>query len=201
MSTLNRAVISLLLSTLLATLTVACKDDESSVDTLVLSVTADATLSGAPLDGLRILLTEDGTNVPTDVRDTGFNMVLGGRLNPAVAPVLVEVVYGGESFGTGRVQALITGRVGNMVAAAFEGEFLLDQNAVVPVHLSAVEAGCDADGDGFLDCAIPGCCSASGSSLSDCEPNDAGANPWGTEEACEPCGDTVDQDCSGGDQP
>ncbi|PKN57860.1 MAG: hypothetical protein CVU56_08810 [Deltaproteobacteria bacterium HGW-Deltaproteobacteria-14] len=182
-----------------ASLFAACGDSAAPLERLYLSVTADAPSGGARLDSLRVLFARGDQRYPADPAAPAFNPVLGG-LDPTVAPVIVAVEYDGTAFGGADVQLVVTGRAGAATVVRFEGAVDLGAKKIVAVHLAAVGADCDTDGDGFLDCAVAGCC-AVGSVFADCEPGDAAANPWGTEPTCEPCADTVDQDCEGGDQP
>ena len=181
------------------TLSAACGDSAAPLERLYLSVTSDAPPGGARLDSLRVLFARGDQRYPADPAAPAFNPVLGG-LDPTVAPVVVAVEYDGTAFGGTDVKLVVTGRAGAATVVRFEGAVDLSAKKIVAVHLATVGADCDDDGDGFLDCAVPGCCDA-GSVFADCAPADAAANPWGTEPDCEPCADVVDQDCKGGDQP
>ncbi|MFT7578956.1 MAG: hypothetical protein ACI9MR_000618 [Myxococcota bacterium] len=186
---------------IVATLSLAgCGDDVGAPDSLLLSITSDAATGGQSLDSLRILFERDGVRFPADATAPLFNLTLGPGMDPTVGPVIVAVEYRTETFAGSNVTVSVVARGGDTPLTRFEGSVDLDRNSVVSVHLAALPLDCDADGDGFLDCGVAGCC-ASGSVFADCDPNDANANPWGTEPTCEPCSDTVDQDCSGGDQP
>ncbi len=176
-----------------------CPEDEVEVPNLFLEITSDAPDAGR-LESLRILLVKGDARYPESAGDSGFNPSLGA-LDPASGPVLVSVAYDGDTFGDGRdVVVQILGRMGNRPVTRFEGSIDLDEALVFKVHLSALPPGCDDDEDGFLDCGIEGCCAA-GSAFADCGGADANTNPWAVEAECEPCADTIDQDCRGGDVP
>jgi len=170
-------------------------------DNLMLSVTSDPAPGGAPLDDLRVLFSAGGVRFPADIDDRSAHVPLSGLLDPVVGPVVLSVPYGGATFPSGKVTLQVTGFAGESAATQYEGEIDLTQHAIIKVHLSAIGSACDEDGDGFMDCSVPGCCADGSQGLSDCEPKVASANPWGVEDACEPCDDLIDQDCDGTDQP
>ncbi|MFO0748403.1 MAG: putative metal-binding motif-containing protein [Myxococcota bacterium] len=177
----------------------ACGGD-AAVTNLFLRVSSAAPAAGGRLDALRVLFVKDGARFPAVATDPEFNPTLGD-LDPVAEPVILSVRYDGATFGDGRGVTLeVTGRQAGVPVTRFEGVVDVAADAIIAVRLTALGSACDADGDGFVDCSVSGCCSGD-SALSDCAPSDASANPWGSEPECEPCSDTVDQDCSGGDQP
>ena len=192
---------------LAALLPAACSSDESSLDVLLLSVTADAPGDGARIDRLRFIFNAGDAKVPADLGDSGFTTLLGSELDPTVAPVRLEIAFGGASFPdpivTMQVTAWAKGSGGSpgRLLGVYQGDIDLSQKGLLEIHIGGIDAStCDTDGDGFLNCDMPGCCPG-GDSLADCEPNEATANPWATEDPCEPCDDTIDQDCDGQDAP
>ncbi len=181
-----------------ATALSACGGDKVVVKNLYLRVSSDAPRAGGRLERLRILFNKDGKHFPARLDQPEFNPVLAS-LDPIAKPVLLSVAYDGATFGDGVAVSLeVTGLMTGRPVTRFAGTVDLAADLIVDVHLAAVGDNCDVDGDGFLDCSGAGCC-AGGSEFSDCEPASAGANPWGSEAACEPCSDTVDNDCQGGD--
>ncbi len=195
MSTSMSAFVARLLP-LLATLTLtACPEDKVVVGNLFLEISSDAPASGS-LDRLRLLFAKDGVRHPAVPTEAAFNPDLAGR-DITQAPFLVSIPYDGTTFGGGDEVVLnITGWAGGAPATRFEGRIDLTSATIVKVHLSALPAACDGDADGFLDCAVTGCCVAD-TVFGDCDGANASANPWAVEAECEPCTDTVDQDCSG----
>jgi hypothetical protein len=177
----------------------ACGGDGSTpvpVDGAWLRVASEAPISGATLDSLGINLWRAGTRYPAT--SGGLVEALGGR-DPVLAPVLVRLDYAGQTFGDGAgVRFEVIGRAGARAVTRFEGALDLGADGVMDISLKALPEGCDADEDGALDCSVDGCCSKD-SPFGDCAGGDAGANPWATEDACEPCDDTTDQDCDGED--
>ncbi|MBL8785644.1 MAG: putative metal-binding motif-containing protein, partial [Deltaproteobacteria bacterium] len=196
--------LSALLVALLVAAAAGCGGDKVVPQNLFLEVSSDAPAGGAKLQSLRILFSQtlgDGSvkRYPLTADSIDFNPALG-TLDPVAAPVLLSLKYDGTTFGAGtNVVLQVTGRIGASPVTQFEGTVDLASEQILKVRLLALPANCDADGDGFLDCATAGCCTAD-TAFGDCEPTSAAANPWGVEPACEPCSDTVDQDCKGGDQ-
>jgi len=200
MPSLTRTIVGRCFALIAAFALTACPADKIEVESLFLEITSDAPILGDSLDHLRLLFEKDGAHYPVSATEAAFNPAVGD-LDPTRVPVLVSVPYDGKTFGDGRsVAVYATGWAGGSLQTRFEGRVDLSSKTVVKVHLVALPGACDADGDGFFDCAVPGCCGAD-SVFGDCDGTTALANPWGTEEACEPCDDIIDQDCSGGDQP
>ena len=163
-----------------------------------LRVSSQAPTAGGRLDTLVINLWRDGVRYPRTAG--GLVQPLAGQ-DPVAAPILVKVDYAGQTFGDGAAVRLeVVGRAGEAPATRFEGALDLGADGVMDVRLAVLPTGCDADSDGALDCSIDGCCS-NDSPFGDCAGGDPTASPWGTEAACEPCDDTVDQDCDGADVP
>jgi len=176
----------------------ACGDATTTYPSLYLSVSADAGVG--QLESIRVLFRRGDERFPAQLESPEFNLRLND-LDPAAAPVIVAVTFDGASFGGPDVTMRVEGRVGETVAAVWEGPVELTARSLLTVPLAAAGSDCDDDGDGFPDCAVAGCCADASSPFADCEPTSADANPWGVEPACEPCDDDLDQDCSGGDQP
>ncbi len=174
----------------------ACGDDTQAPDRLFLRVTSGPIPGGVRVDALRILLEKGDVRFPELATDAAFNPDLG-QLDPATGPVLIGLSYRGDTFGDGTgVSLLVSGRAGEATVASASATIDLGAVLIVDVRLTAIAPSCDADGDGFLDCTIEGCCSDD-SPFSDCEPDVAAANPWGAEPACRSCGDTTDYACDG----
>ncbi|MCB9731101.1 MAG: lamin tail domain-containing protein [Deltaproteobacteria bacterium] len=207
-SSWNRAGVVAVVAAALLSLTAAGCGDEVVYDTLYLAVSSDAPADGSTLDAIRFLaVASDGqggtVSWPASPNDPEYVLPLSASADPTVAPVIVKVQYRASTFAasSGVVTLQIAGRAGARTVTSWEGEVDLAKKGQVVARLLATPAGvdCDADADGFLDCSLAGCCASTTSVFSDCEPGDASANPWGTEDACEPCSDTLDNDCSGGD--
>jgi len=183
------------------TMLTGCPEDKVVVKNLLLEVTSEAPATGK-VERLRVLFEKDGERFPAKADSEGFNLDLAARnLDPVAGPVLLEVDYNGASFaGGGNVTVNVTGWSGSAPVVRFEGQVDLANAVVLKVRLLALPSGCDADGDGFLDCSVAGCC-AQGTVFGDCGGNDATTNPWVVEATCKPCSDKVDHDCSGGDAP
>jgi cysteine-rich repeat protein len=175
-------------------LTGACGGGDATVDRLFLRVTADA--SSPRVDSLRFLLAKDGARWPAAADAEAANFDLAD-LDPSVEPVLIAIGYNGTTFGDGRgVRVSVAGLAQGGLVARFEGQVDLADAVVVDVALKSLATACDADADGFPDCALAGCCDGA-SDFTDCAPDSATANPWGTEPACRACGDATDYDCNG----
>ncbi|MCB9729327.1 MAG: putative metal-binding motif-containing protein [Deltaproteobacteria bacterium] len=172
------------------------------METLHLQISSDAPAGGQGLQELRLLFIEDTGDAlkrfPQDAADPAFTRTVTADFDPVAAPVLMQIQYGTVTFTDSTVRVQVTGRIDGHVATIYEGTVDLLEAAIVKVHLSVLDPACDADGDGFVDCGIEGCC-AGPTPLADCEPNVATANPWGTERPCDDCDDGIDQDCQGGD--
>jgi hypothetical protein len=201
--------ISIFMSLLMLTALTGCQK-ELTVDKVVLSMSSDLPSGGETLTALRIRFYADGVHFPeaastaiTDAADIpSIEIPLSVFKNPVEAPVIINLPYGGSTFNAtdGVARLHITGWAEEKVVTYYEGELDLSNHEIVSIRLTAIDPLCDEDGDGFLNCNKKGCCSDGNTPLADCEPEAADANPWATEPACEPCDDTVDQDCSGGDQ-
>jgi Notch-like protein len=185
----------------------ACSGGDGKVETLHLQVSSDAPTTGQALQEIRLLFVQpqpDGSlaRYPANAATTGFNFSVlpDDGFDPVAKAVLLKVEYGQATFAgsTEPVRVQVTGRAGGKVLTAYEGDVALLDASIIKVHLAAVGADCDADSDGFLDCAVAGCCGGA-TPFGDCEPSVAAANPWGTEDACLDCEDQIDQDCRGGD--
>ncbi|TNF38591.1 MAG: hypothetical protein EP329_00140 [Deltaproteobacteria bacterium] len=199
MTRLRLALASLLILTAIQP---ACGGDQAKPDTLLLQITSDAPRSGQALEQVRILFVRGDTRYPAQIDSPDFNPTVSGLFDPVAAPGFVAVRYDGTTFEGPDVTLFVTGLIDDTPVTAFEGTVDLSQRAIIAVHLLALGDGCDADHDGFLDCSNPACCpSGTGSVFADCEPDLAEANPWAEEAACEPCDDTIDQDCDGTDNP
>jgi len=191
--------LSTTLCAVMLTLTGAGCPDEVAVDVFTLRISSDAPASGESLTTLRLLfIHEDGTRYPTEPDANDQPLVLA---NPVVEPVLVSIPYGGTTFTGGTVTLVATGLIGDVAATQYVGQVNLTSLSITDIRMRALAADCDADGDGFVDCSISGCCDAGAEAASDCEPTVATANPWAVEDACEPCDDIIDQDCDGQDVP
>ena len=183
-----------------STLAVSCSA-EVAPEFLTLSITSDAPKSGE-LDTLRFLFTDGEKTWPSDPGSPEGNKELSSTSNPVSGPVIVQIDYQAlDTFSTESVTLQVSGLSEGLTRTSYEGTVNLSAREVVEIRLRQLEDNCDIDGDGFLDCTIAGCCSADDMALSDCEPEDPDANPFGVEVACEPCDDVVDNDCQGGDQP
>jgi len=180
----------------------ACPEDQAP-DSLTLKVTSQAPIGGGTIQTLWVIITDaEGNRLPAQVNDENFQFLLSGDQNPVNGPVYLGIDAANNStFPSGLVTIQVTGRIGAQTVAVWEGEVTITDKRVVDAPMIAVGDACDSDADGFLDCATAGCCPEGGLEVSDCEPGDATANPYGTEDVCEPCSDTVDNDCRGGDQP
>ncbi|MFO0747276.1 MAG: MopE-related protein [Myxococcota bacterium] len=178
----------------------ACGSDKAKVDNLFLQISSDAPASGAKLQALRILFSKGDKHFPASANSPEFNPSLGA-LDPVAAPVVLSVLYDGNTFEDGSgVTLQVTGRIDGKPVTSFEGVVDISDNVILKVHLGAIGDACDADGDGFLDCTVSGCC-ATGSAFADCDdsPADgAAANPWLSEDECND-NDDIDNDCKGGD--
>ena len=194
----------LVVALLAATSSAGCGDD-ATVQTLLLEITSDAPASGPGLEELRLLFHEgagaDMVRYPESAAGISYVVSEDLDFDPVRAAVHIEVNYGSTTFSGAEVTLTASGLVGGAIATLFQGEVDLSAKVIQPVHLAALAgaAACDADADGFSDCALEGCCPGGADALADCEPEDAAANPWGTEDSCADCGDGIDQDCAGGD--
>ncbi len=191
----TRHLVLTLMALLLVT-TAACGDDQEPVDNLFLKVTADADVSD--LSQLRLLFKQGTTRFPDDINAAEFNPLLNS-LDPRAQPVYLSIRYNATTFADPNVRLYVSGLGANGVAAVFHGPVNLSQAQIIDVRLQAVGTDCDGDSDGFVDCSVPGCCASDDEPVfSDCDPAGSAVNPWAVEPTCEPCGDTVDQDCTGG---
>ncbi|MGB0592114.1 MAG: MopE-related protein, partial [Myxococcota bacterium] len=194
-----RTLLSVLLLTW-GTLAMSCSA-EVAPEFLTLSITSDAPKSGT-LDTLRFLFTDGETTWPSDPSSAEGNKELSSTSDPVAEPVIVQIDYQAlTTFSSDTVTLQVAGLSEGAIRTSYEGAVTLTDRQIIEIRLQQLEDNCDTDGDGFLDCTISGCCSEEDMALSDCEPDDPDANPFGTEVACEPCSDTVDNDCQGGDQP
>jgi len=154
------------------------------------------------VDGLQVLLASGDARLwprPGDDPADAGRIPLEQARDLRASPLVVEVEYGG-AFGADDVTVLVHGTSAGQLAAVGSATTPLGAKVVVDVLLQPVGAACDGDADGFPDCAIDGCC-PSGAAAADCVPDNAAANPVQLELVCEPCDDTLDQDCRDGDQP
>lgn len=178
-------------------LVAGCPADEIPPDTLILAVTSDPIPGVLDSVGVRFLKGAKAFPARGDAAATRFPLSVAK--DPTKQAVYIAVDYDAEIFGDGSgVSVSVMGSVGPQVWATWEGQLDLSSTRVVKVHLALRGQLCDIDQDGFADCSIDGCCAA-GSVFEDCDSNDPAINPWAVEDACEPCGDTTDQDCDGVD--
>jgi formylglycine-generating enzyme required for sulfatase activity len=86
----------------------------------------------------------------------------------------------------------VSGYRDGALVAIHHAPFTIPDGGVMTVHLTAIAAECDADGDGTLDCTIEGCCDDAPvpEVFTDCAPGDDAVGP-GVEEAC----NGIDDDC------
>ncbi len=199
----RRRITSLALALALAVGALAGCGGDGAPDKLTLRITSDVPVGGQSLESLRVLLRhDDGTRFPEDPASPAFNLALGADNDPTRGPLFAAIDYGGATFATPDVFVQVTGRVGAKVVTQIEAPARLGDRKVVHVHLVAMGDLCDADGDGFVDCNVEGCCpGGTKTGLSDCAPDDPSSHPWAYEDPCEPCDDTADQDCDGEDVP
>ncbi|MGM0576721.1 MAG: hypothetical protein ACQEXJ_13410 [Myxococcota bacterium] len=193
-----RKVSRILLGCLVATsLAVSC-DDGGGPESLLLEIRSDPpqTASGNPLEAVRILFTDGETNLPVDPSDSDFNYTPDDEVwnDPVREPFVVRVEYGGQTFADDEVVVLVTGWVDGRAVTRFERTLDLTEARVVSADLRAAPEDCDADGDGFADCAMAGCCAPNRDELSDCEPGEKTFHPFFS--GGEPC-DDLDNDCDG----
>lgn len=180
----------------------ACPQETIPPDNLVLEITSETPVGGGRIESLRIIVTDDdGNRLPAVIADPAFNYNLGQNQDPTADPVFIGIRFEGTSFAATAATLQVTGRIGNKAVAIFQGAAQLDAKSVLKVPLMAIGDACDSDSDGFLDCATDGCCPQGGLEVSDCEPTSTTSNPYGVEDACEPCDDNFDNDCKGGDIP
>jgi len=193
------ALAALAMSVLAVSLT-GCAEDAVVIDGLYLEARSEKPANNAVIDRLQVLFWNDNRRWPQDADSPEGVIELGGR-DLVGAPLLLLLETEGATFGrTATVNARIVGLAGNTPVSEWMGTLELGSTLIQKVNLLALTDACDLDGDLFFDCSIPGCCPA-GESLSDCEPDDPGANPLAFEPLCEPCDDTADQDCDGEDRP
>jgi formylglycine-generating enzyme required for sulfatase activity len=169
------------------------------VKQLILSITSDAPADGASLDTVRILFHSAESRFPESVEDERFNLLVGPGTGPVGQALRVAIDSSGATFGTETVRFEVMGIGNGAVLTRYEGELALDGVAIVAIHMVKVASACDVDGDLFLDCEQSGCCAEGDSQFADCHPELAEANPWSDEPVCEPCDDTIDQNCDGVD--
>ena len=174
---------------------------EAEVKQLTLSITSDAPANGGRIDTVRILFRSGDNQYPLNPLDERFNLNVAEGEKPVGAALLVAIDSSGSTFSGDKVWVQVLGMGAGSALTQFEGEVDLTTVAMVGIHLSVLSELCDADGDLFMDCDIEGCCAAADSDFGDCHPDDDSANPWAEESSCEPCSDTIDQDCDGADTP
>ncbi|MCB9726916.1 MAG: putative metal-binding motif-containing protein [Deltaproteobacteria bacterium] len=171
---------------------------------LRLVVTSDAPLVGS-LNAVRAVFVAEGQDGlvkwPDKLTDVTTSVAIGAGFQPVPGPATWVLDRGEAPFAPGTtVSALIAGVSSSGVATLWLGTLDFDSDAPQAVHLTAVPATCDADRDGFPDCATAGCCGdVTTGPLVDCGPDAAAVNPYASEDACSQCDDGVDQDCRGGD--
>jgi Notch-like protein len=174
------------------------------LDGLNFTVTSDAPTTGG-LTAVRAAFRGEvgGVTVhwPSAITDVSTSVAVGDGFAPVPGPAAWHVDTTAAPFGENTaVSALIVGVSATGIATAWVGTVDFSSSQPQAVHLALVPATCDADGDGFLDCAVTGCCGGlADSPLSDCGPGVASVHPFAAEDACAQCGDGVDQDCDGGD--
>ena len=186
-----------------AVLAASCGESTVTFTSLHLQITSDAPVGGQVLDRVRILFAQEGPDglirYPEVAADG--DLKVSQDFDPVAHAVRVEVTHAGATFVQGEDVILhVSGRSqGGSVLTVFAGALDLGARVTVPVHLAAVDAECDADGDGFVTCEKPSCCPGGAGILADCDPAEAEANPWSEEDSCSQCGDGIDQDCDGFD--
>ena len=103
-------------------------------------------------------------------------------------PVLIGLqVSEGSSFG-GSAQVVVLGiRAGTIVASAVLKEDL-QAKTLLSVNLVLIKGDCDADGDGFQDCAKEGCCAhGEDEGFADCDDGNGEAHPFADSASCRAC--------------
>jgi len=130
----------------------------------------------------------------------GSGLVIGNLVesditkNPYVLRLQVPVA------GYDEARVVIEGRSAGTIVAVYAGTFDLHGQGLKNVLLRTVGAGCDQDGDGFLNCEISGCCPADyDESFSDCHDDQMLASPFSMKhQECISCtAQPIDYNCDG----
>ena len=211
----TRRSVALVVCLGLTWLTVGCGQNVTEYDALYLAISSEVTPS--PILGLDIALHNTASGpalkLPAKPGDADYAFALPDGLhivkgvNP---PYVLRIKHDQASGAAQQLQLRIRGLDGTKVLAAYSGVIDTRQKGQIAVLLKAIDATCDADGDGTPDCSKAGCCDKAGLSATDCNddptldpntklPKGAAASPFGFEDACTQCGDGIDQDCDGSD--
>ena len=180
---------------ILSLFAIGCQEEQFSYSALHLSI-----LSEVEVDALQVKLrTVDEFGVPVLLSDTSnpdaeLNVDdLGGR-DLTSLPYTLQL-RGGEAQ---TYSVIVTGLKEGTSVSRYSGELELATKGKVVVVLTEFSEGCDEDGDGFLNCALAGCCESPTDSMGDCDDSEALAFPWQVAPPeCVPCQNTPDYLCSG----
>ncbi|MFT5435057.1 MAG: hypothetical protein ACI9OJ_005774, partial [Myxococcota bacterium] len=109
-------------------------------------------------------------------------------------PYTVKLTPGSKISGSAYL--VVFGTAGGNRVATWSGVVNLNAEEEVAAHLSAPDPNCDADGDGFKNCSVDGCCVA-GVDISDCNDDMPAVSPLTNLPACIPCTQMADLNCDG----
>ena len=166
---------------------VSCAEERTH---LSLEISADVDVG--PIDRIEAWA-KTGTESDAKLSER-FGQDLAGR-DLHQDPVLIGLqVSEGSSFG-GSAQVVVLGvRAGAIVASAVLKEDL-QAKSLLSVKLVLIKGGCDADGDGFQDCAKADCCTHSeDEGFADCDDGNGQAHPFAASASCRAC----EASCGGG---
>ena len=168
---------------------------------VLLAVTALALACGGDLPAAFLHIQARPAVGPLDTLDLRFLQASGGEAfyhesvelagdDLAATPYTVRVEARGSSPFAGPVKVAIVGFAGAAPVATWTGTVDLAAKAEQTVWLEALPTGCDADADGFKDCAVAGCCTDAEAPFSDCNDESALEAPLAEAAACRACTDT-----------
>ncbi|GMV43255.1 MAG: hypothetical protein AMXMBFR64_49710 [Myxococcales bacterium] len=191
---------ALLLALLLSTVVAAaqsCKE-EIVYDTIYLEIR-----SGVVVDELHVRVrsaSDAGRTVIGATAALGTLVKVPSGRSLASDPFVIRVEPG--SAVSGLVDLQVSGLAGGALVAAWGGRVDLTIEAAIPVNLTPLPAGCDADGDGAVGCDKGSCCPGSLAELADCDDTNAEVSPFAAAlPECIPCAGALDWLCTGAAPP
>jgi hypothetical protein len=181
-----------------------CGQKTPKYDAIYLSITSDLVEGGLKIASISLKFMKIVENnqilvVPEDPNDPAYNFPVPAVLDITEEPFIVKIIQGTKF--TGEVFISAQGIVSGEVKSSAIEKVNISDNALISIHLSSLTKTCDADQDGYKACSVAGCCSEAEKNLNDCDDTNPLVHPFQVEDPCEPCSNTVDDDCLGGDAP
>jgi hypothetical protein len=168
----------------------ACEAEDPAIERTYLSVTSEPLVEGLVVDLVRVRALDGPGASATSILVSERNLDAGE--DPSAGAIAFDITGWIAKRGGTEATLEVTGLQDGKVIARFEGVISISEPGVVKVKMRGLDLGCDADGDGFVDCSIADCCDQSESPFTDCEGEADDAGP-GMGEVC----DGLDNDCDG----